>query len=71
MVQTVTNSPGLTGTCRYHMFTFFQLLILQLAFCDLEDTWETKACLQTRDRWENTGACPQEDPAGSYLVSNF
>ena len=73
MVQTVTNSPGLTGTCCYHMFTFFPLLILQLAFCDLEDTWETKACLQTRGRytvWEKRqGTLSQEGPTEPCSVT--
>ena len=32
------------------MFTFFQSVILEPAFCDSEEAWETEAFLQARDR---------------------
>ena len=34
----------------YYMFTFFQWLISEPAFCNSGEAWETKAFLQTRDR---------------------
>ena len=32
------------------MFTFFQSLILEPAFCDADEAWETKDFLPTGDR---------------------
>ena len=37
--------------CSY-VFTFFQLLILELNFCDSGEAWEIKVFLQKRGRWK-------------------
>ena len=60
VVYIVTSSPGPTAIFCYSMFTFFQSLTLELAFCDSWEAWETKAFLQTRGRqriwqWRGVG----------------
>lgn len=73
MVQTATNSPGLIWYMLLPHAHFLSITTLQLAFCDLEDTWETKACLQTRGRytvWEKRqGTLSQEGPTEPCSVT--
>ena len=55
----------------FFVTTFFQSLILEPAFCGSEETWETKAFLQTRGRQRTWwgGFCPRKAPIGSCSVT--
>ena len=49
------------------MFTFFQSVFLEPAFCNSEEAWETEAFLQTRDRQRACGGdrvYPRKVPQG-------
>ena len=60
----------------YYLFTFFQSLILEPAFCDSDEAWETEDFLQTRDRqraWGGGRIYPRKAPLGSasLQLENF
>ena len=60
----------------YYVFTFFQPLILEPAFCDSDEAWETKDFLQTGDRqraWGGGRIYPRKAPLGSasLQLENF
>ena len=51
-----------------YVFTFFQSLILEPAFCDADEAWETKDFLPTGDRQSTSGGgriYPRKAPLGS------
>ena len=55
----------------YYMFTFSQLFILEPAFCDSGEAWETKAFYkQEAGRGQGIGGClSQKTPLESCLVT--
>ena len=62
--------------CLFYVFTFFQPLILEPAFCDSDEAWETKDFLQTGDRqraWGGGRIYPRKAPLGSasLQLENF
>ena len=60
----------------FNVFIFFQSLILEPAFCDSDEAWETEDFLQTRDRqraWGGGRIYPRKAPLGSasLQLENF
>ena len=60
----------------FNVFTFFQSLILEPAFCDSDEAWETEDFLQTGDRqraWDGGRIYPRKAPLGSasLQLENF